>query len=128
MIQPYATLTWMRRRYDYGNGFVTYDSGRPQWFGRYGLRLRTELTDSMTLRADAFARSQTATKTAYSDGTSDEIGGFTTLNFSLGLDFGKNREFSLDAEVLNILDKRYQYNYAILEPGVHANLRLSYNF
>ncbi|MBR5998114.1 MAG: TonB-dependent receptor [Deltaproteobacteria bacterium] len=128
MFQPYMALTWMRREYDYGDGFKTYDSGTPEWFSRYGVRYRKSINNYITLRSDAYGRSQTATKTAYSDGTSDKIGGFTTANFSLGLDFGKNREFSLDAEVLNIFDKRYQYNYAILEPGVHANVRLGCKF
>ena len=128
MLQPYATLTWMRRKSADGAGFETYDSGRPQWFGRYGLRFRMPINSYADLRADAFARSQTAAKRAYADGTSDEIAGFTTLNFSMGIDFGRNREFSLDAEVLNILDKRYQYTAAVLEPGLHANVRLSYQF
>ncbi len=128
MFQPYATLTWMRRQYDYGDGFKTYDSGTPEWFGRYGIRYKKALGEYVDLRADAYGRSQSATKTAYSNGTKDEIGGFTTANFALGIDFGKKKEFSLDAEVLNIFDKRYQYNYAILEPGVHANVRLSYKF
>ena len=42
--------------------------------------------------------------------------------------FGKEKRFSVLAEVLNIFDKRYQYNTAILEPGLHSNVKLSYKF
>ena len=62
-------------------------------------------------------------------GASDyDLGGFTTANIALGFDFGKEKRFSVLAEVLNIFDKRYQYNTAILEPGLHANVKLSYKF
>ena len=47
---------------------------------------------------------------------------------SMGFDFGKEKQYSVVAELLNIFDKRYQYNQAILEPGVHANLKFSYRF
>ena len=126
---PYVTATWMRRQYDDGDGWKTYDTATPALVGRYGVRYAKALHPQCDFRADIFGRSQSATKYASKDGSSDyELGGFTTANISLGFDFGQNKEFSLIAEVLNIFDKRYQYNNAIMEPGVHANVKLTYKF
>ena len=126
---PYVTATWMRRQYDDGDGWKTYDTATPALVGRYGVRYAKALHPQCDFRADIFGRSQSATKYASKDGSSDyELGGFTTANISLGFDFGQNKEFSLIAEVLNIFDKRYQYNSAIMEPGVHANVKLTYKF
>lgn len=126
---PYASLTWMRRQFDYGNGVETYESGTPEWFGRYGIRYAKAITEDLDFHADLFGRSQSATKKINSNNEIDtDLGGFTTANVSFGFDFGSEKQFSVLAEVLNIFDKRYQYNTSILEPGVHANVKLSYRF
>jgi len=126
---PYVSGTWMRRQYDDGRGWKTYNTATPRLIGRYGVRYAKALNDSADVFADAYLRSQSATKYSSRTGTSDyELGGFTTANLSFGLDFGAEKNFSLVAEVLNILDKTYQYNSAIIEPGLHANVKLVYKF
>ena len=126
---PYATLTWMRRQYDDGNGWKTYDTATPEWVSRYGVRYARALTENVDFRADVYGRSQSETVYRSASGASDyDLGGFTTANIALGFDFGREKRFSVLAEVLNIFDKRYQYNTAILEPGLHANVKLSYKF
>ena len=126
---PYATLTWMRRQYDDGNGWKTYDTATPEWVGRYGVRYAKALAEDLDFRADVFGRSQSATVYRSASGSSNyDLGGFTTANIALGFDFGPKKQFSLLTEVLNIFDKRYQYNTAILEPGLHANVKLSCRF
>lgn len=129
LFTPYVSATWMRRQYDDGDGFKTYDTATPEWYGRYGIRYAKTLNESVDFRADVYGRSQTATTYRSASGTSDyDLGGFTTANLSMGFDFGKERQYSVMAELLNIFDKRYQYNQAIMEPGVHANLKFSYRF
>ena len=126
---PYATLTWIRRQYDDGNGWKTYDTATPEWVSRYGVRYARALTETVDFRADVYGRSQSETVYRSASGASDyDLGGFTTANIALGFDFGKEKRFSVLAEVLNIFDKRYQYNTAILEPGLHDNVKLSYKF
>ncbi|WP_346665360.1 TonB-dependent receptor [uncultured Mailhella sp.] len=128
-VTPYASLTWMRRQYDDGNGWKTYDTATPEWVGRYGVRYAKALAEDLDFRADVYGRSQSATVYRSSSGSSNyDLGGFTTANIALGFDFGPEKQFSLLTEVLNIFDKRYQYNTAILEPGLHANVKLSYRF
>ena len=36
--EPYTVLTWMRRQYDNGTGFKTYDTATPELMARYGMR------------------------------------------------------------------------------------------
>ena len=74
-------------------------------------------------------RSQSATKYESSDGASNyRLGGFTTANIAFGFDFGGEKQYSVQAEVRNLFDKRYQYTEAILEPGLHANLKIGMKF
>ena len=128
-ITPYASLTWMRRQYDDGEGWRTYDTATPEWVSRYGVRYAKTLTENLDFRADVYGRSQSSTEYRSSNPSDDyDLGGFTTANVAFGFDFGAERQFTLLAEVLNIFDKRYQYTTAILEPGVHANVKLSYRF
>ena len=128
-VTPYAALTWMRRQYDDGNGWKTYDTATPEWVGRYGVRYARAVSENVDFRADVYGRSQSPTVYRSAAGSSDyDLGGFTTANVSFGLDFGKEKQFSVLAEVLNIFDKQYQYNTAILEPGLHANVKLSCRF
>ncbi len=128
-VTPYATLTWMRRQYDDGDGWKTYDTATPEWVSRYGIRYAKALSENLDFHADVYGRSQSATVYRSADGGSDyDLGGFTTANMALGVDFGAKKQFSVLAELLNIFDKRYQYNSAILEPGLHANVKLSYRF
>ena len=126
---PYVSLTWMRRQYDDGAGWKTFDTATPEWVSRYGVRYARAVAENVDFHADVYGRSQSETVYRTAAGTSDyDLGGFTTANVALGFDFGKERRFSVLAEVLNIFDKRYQYNPAILEPGLHANVKLSYKF
>lgn len=128
-LTPYASLTWMRRQYDDGEGFKTFDTATPEWVGRYGVRFRHALTDYVDFNADAYLRSQSATKYAEASHEDDyRLGGFTTVNFAVGFDFGDEKQYSVMAEVLNLLDKRYQYNTAIMEPGLHANVKVGMKF
>lgn len=129
LFTPYVSATWMRRQYDDGNGFKTYDTATPEWSGRYGIRYARTLNQEVDFHLDVYGRSQSATKYKSADGSADyELGGFTTANLALGFDFGSEKQYSVTAELLNIFDKTYQYNQAILEPGLHANLKFVYRF
>ena len=126
---PYTTLTWMKREFDDGKGFTTYDTATPTWVSRYGVRFAKAINENLDLTADLYARSQSATDYQSASHESDyHIGGFTTANFAMGVDFGKDKKYNVVAEVLNIFDKEYKYTNAMVEPGVHFNLKLNMNF
>lgn len=129
---PYATLTWMKRKYDYGT-WETCNVGQPEFFGRAGLRYEHELPKNVLFRADAYARFATASREDSRDedgviSRTDLGGGWGTANFSAGIDFGDKRQYSLTAELLNIFDRTYRITDSIYEPGLHANVLFSYRF
>lgn len=130
--EPYLTATWMRRQYQNGNGFSTYDTATPEFMLRYGVRW-SGMYAGLGLRADAFARSQT--EIAYDDGvqsatdsSSYRLGGYTTLNLTAGVDFGPKRQYSFDMGLYNIFDKGYQEQTSIYEPGRYFVAKLGARF
>lgn len=130
--EPYLTATWMRRQYQNGNGFSTYDTATPEFMLRYGVRW-SGMYAGLGLRADAFARSQT--KIEYDDGvqsatdsSSYRLGGYTTLNLTAGVDFGPKRQYSFDMGLYNIFDKGYQEQTSIYEPGRYFVAKLGARF
>lgn len=130
--EPYLTATWMRRQYQNGNGFSTYDTATPEFMLRYGIRW-SGMYAGLGLRADAFARSQTEIE--YDDGvqsatdsSSYRLGGYTTLNLTAGVDFGPKRQYSFDMGLYNIFDKGYQEQTSIYEPGRYFVAKLGARF
>lgn len=130
--EPYLTATWMRRQYQNGNGFSTYDTATPEFMLRYGVRW-SGMHVGVGLRTDVFARSQTATE--YDDGiqnvtdsSSYRLGGYTTLNLTAGVDFGPKRQYSFDLGLYNIFDKGYQEQTSIYEPGRYFVAKLGARF
>ena len=128
-IEPYVTLTWMRRQYDYGTGFTTYDTATPEWMARYGVRWAGEYK-SLDLRADFYARSHSATEYEDPDQASDNyrLGGYTTLNLTAGVGFGPRNQYSLDGGFYNITNKKYQDLQSIYEPARYFAIKLNARF
>ena len=58
-IEPYVIATFMRRKFEQ-DGMSTYNSGTPEFFGRYGVKWNGMLA-GLALRADAYAVSQSDT-------------------------------------------------------------------
>ena len=124
---PYVTVTTMRRKLE-KQGYSTYESGTPALFARYGLKTNHELFGGV-LTTDTYARSQTATKTySYSTDETTHIAGFTTFNFGAGYRFGKDGNYAVDAEFLNIFNQTYQYNTSSYEAGRSFNVKLTAHY
>ena len=45
-----------------------------------------------------------------------------------GFEFGDEKQYTVAAEVLNLFDKRYRQDDSILEPGLHANIKVGMRF
>lgn len=124
---PYVTVTTMRRKLE-KQGYSTYESGTPALFARYGLKTNHELFGGV-LTTDTYARSQTATKTySYSTDETTRIAGFTTFNVGAGYRFGKDGNYAVDAEFLNIFNQTYQYNTSSYEAGRSFNIKLTAHY
>ena len=124
---PYATVTLMRRQLE-TDSYSTYNSATPALSARYGLRTSHEVFGG-TLTTDTYARSQTATK-SYSSSTEEtsRLAGFTTFNFGAGYRFGKNGNYSVDAEFINIFNQLYQYYNGTYEAGRSFNVKLTAHY
>lgn len=130
--EPYLTATWMRRQFQNGDGFSTYDTATPESMLRYGVRW-SGMYAGVGLRTDVFARSQSEIE--YDDGVqsaagsnSYRLGGYTTLNLTAGVDFGPKRQYSFDLGLYNIFDKGYQEQTSIYEPGRYFVAKLGARF
>ena len=122
-ITPYASMTWMRRQFDYG-GILgkTYDTGTPDFTYRAGIRYEHDF-GLWTFTADTYARGATdRDEESESEGeiTKTHHAGYTTANIELGALFGDERQYSVTAAVLNIFDKEYYVNDSLPEAGIHA--------
>ncbi len=124
---PYFSVTTMRRKLEKQN-YSTYDSGTPSFFARYGLKTQHDLLGG-SLTTDTYARSQNATKSySFSTDETTRIAGFTTFNFAAGYRFGKDGNYSIDAEFLNIFNQTYQYNTSTYEAGRSFNVKLTAHY
>lgn len=126
--EPYAVLTWMRRQFNDGQGFSTYDTATPALTARYGVRWSGAL-QGLNIRTDAYARSQTASKYRSADSTNNyELGGYTTLNLTGGISFGPQDAYSLDAGFYNIFNRTYREQTSLYEPGRYLAVKLNAKF
>ncbi len=128
---PYTSMTWMKRKFEYG-GLVgdTYDTNTPEFMYRAGIRYTKDF-DVFTFTADSYARG--AVERDYEYESSGEIikthhGGYTTANFEIGAAFGDERQYSINAAVLNIFDKKYYISDALPEAGIHAVVTVNAKF
>lgn len=124
---PYVSATWLRRQYDYGD-WKTWNSGSPEWSGRFGLRARHDISRDVELTGDVYGRFASESKLESSSGEMTRYHGWTTANAAVGVNFGDEKQYSLTAEVLNIFNRKYMLEASIYEPGVHANVKFSMRF
>ena len=125
-VEPYLNITIMERKYETQAGSST-NTGTPKFFGNSGVKYYGRYFD-----LDGFANFATATKNDNLDGWSyfgpQEYGGYVTLNLRISTRFGSNDQFTVYGSVENILDKNYQTNEIIHEPGRFFTVGVSGKF
>lgn len=126
--EPYAFFTWMRRELKQ-DGMKTFDAGIPELFSRYGVKW-TGNVKSVRLRTDLYGRSQTAIKYKSFNNPEDDyrLGGSTTWNFTTGVDFGPQKQYSLDMGIYNIFNKAWRTENSIYEPGRYFAAKVNASF
>ena len=125
-LTPYASATWMRRKFDYGT-LTTWKTGVPEWSGRAGVRFKHALSETVDFNADIYGRfsSNSVEKT---ESETTHYNNWQTANVTFGFEFGDEKQYTVAAEVLNLFDKRYRQDDSILEPGLHANIKVGMRF
>ena len=123
---PYISATWMRRKFEYGTGLSTYDSGTPEIFGKIGLRYDWEFGNVFG-SLDAFVQGEGKTVTRNSAGAIiNQTGGYATFNIAAEAELADN--LHLTASFNNIFDKGYDPVNGIEGAGRNFNLFMTYNF
>ena len=131
-ITPYVSVAYLRRLFDYGY-FKTWNSGTPTWNGRFGARAKYEFNPELEIYGDVYGRFASASKSETMDESTETVTStrfhpWTTANLSVGVAFGPEKQYSINAEVLNIFNEKYKIEDSIYEPGVHANLKFTMTF
>ena len=116
----------MERKYETQAGSST-NTGTPKFFGNTGVKYYGRY-----FNLDGFANFATQTKNDNLDGWSyfgpQEYGGYVTFNLRVSTSFGDKDQFTVYGSVENILDKSYQTNEIIHEPGRFFTLGVTGKF
>ncbi len=105
-IRPYGSLAWLRRRFQ-SISETTYNTGLPNFSGRFGVQYEQYLSPEVLFWADAYIRS--ASESDESDGE-EEIehkGGWSSYNVALGANIGQKGQYKIIIEGQNLGDKSY---------------------
>jgi len=108
-LQPYANLTWMERRNDFDE-FSTWDTGIPALGGRAGLRWEGVLMSMPSLWTDFYLRGESGSDVEEPGsirGVLEEKDSWVTANIATGMGFGREGQYQLALELINLTDKSY---------------------
>lgn len=123
---PYISATWMRREFEYGTGFSTYDSGSPEIFGKIGVRYDWDIGNVFG-SLDAFVQGEGKTVTRDATGTiTDQTGGYATFNIAAEAELTKN--LHVTASFNNLFDKSYDPVNGIEGAERNVSVFMTYKF
>ncbi len=122
-LSPYASVTYIERKFDDGNGNITYKTGQAPVFGRGGLKYNMVTNGNVEFFVDAFARFSSNAETE-----SVQYDAWTTANIAAGITFGDKQQYGLYTEINNILNHLYSIQGSIYEAGLHANVKFTAKF
>lgn len=106
-VQPHGALSLSRRKFDYGNGYSTQNSGLPSTTGTLGLRHYPQFWSLLDTEIDFFVRAASGSVHKGADRqVEDQQGGYATLNLALAFDYQER----INARVLlgNLLNRAYR--------------------
>ncbi len=135
--EPYWNGTWQRRKDNISSGSAGADEiglvdDLPIFSTTFGLRYYNEIYDNLFLNADIYAYHQTEYLGYDLVGfvTTNKVRpSYTTLNLSLGVEYGEEKNFFAQVNVNNIFDEEYYYTSAEdYAPGFNSTLTIGYRF
>lgn len=123
---PYISATWMRREFEYGTGFSTYDSGTPEVFGKIGVRYDWDIGNVFG-SLDAFVQGEGKTVTRDAAGViTDQTGGYATFNIAAEAELAEN--LHVTASFNNLFNKSYDPVNGIEGAERNVSLFMTYKF
>ena len=125
--EPHVSLTALRRTFEQ-DGISTSDTGTPGLRVTYGVKWTGDTALGRT-SANLFARSATkADSYSFSTGTTEHYDGWTTLNFTAGLDFGPSKNYSLNVGLYNLTNTDYVTPMSLYEAGRYGEVKFTARF
>ncbi len=124
---PYGNVTVMKTELEHEK-YTTRHNRTPEAWGTLGLKWERQMDEKSRLFTDISYRMSSPYKF---DGGDNSIWyehkGGKTLNASIGLELGEEKQFKAILSVKNILNKEYEPDYYYYS-GIHGVLSLSYEF
>lgn len=111
---PYVSATLLRRKFDYGGGGSTWDSGVPTVTARAGLRYDWNWGAHMSGGVDAYLQGQSGATRRSRSGAVEDGDGYATLNLAAHADL--HDRLRVGVSLTNILD--HDYDALDETPGV----------
>ncbi len=125
-IRPYASLANVTREFTFSNGYVTRDSGTPEWTGTLGLR-SDWAAGSYSGMLDLFVQGETAvTQRDDTGAVVDQASGWATLNLRGSVDLSEN--VALTFEAGNLTNRSYRAIDQIEAAGRNLSLFVTATF
>ena len=126
-LTPYINGTYLRREFE-TTEYTTKQNGDPAFFQRYGLRYELYLAEDLRLNADLYTRAASKAK-ELSDDDTYTYNSWQTYNLALGLDWGEDRQYTLDVNLNNLTNEDYTEASSVLEAqGFHTVVRMGVSF
>jgi len=117
---PFASLAYMRRVLDYGNGFTTADSGTPALSGIFGIRRDFDL-GTRPASFEVFGTGESGVTLRNDSGVvTAQTSGFTTFGMRASVDLSRHARVNL--AVNNLFNRQY-HGYGQL-PGAERSFDL----
>ncbi len=129
-LTPYGSMTWMRYQYNYATGLKTFDSGRPEMWGTFGIKWEHNIVRDLLFYSDLSMTMSDGYKTQNSDGSYSANNHFKSgkqLNLALGVRGGEEHKYQVALNLRNLLDDPYEPD-GYFTPGFHAILGASYTW
>lgn len=123
----YLQGTYLRRELEFPT-FTTTSGGQPELTGRMGVRYRRDIGQNTHCYVDAYmAGGGDAEKRTTRSTTSTDS--WTTLNLSVGVEFGANEDWWIGLDALNLSDEEYRPSVdELTQAGRHLRIGTRWNF
>ena len=135
-LNPYTSVTWLRRTFTHYNGLETRKTGTPPWEGRVGLKWETDVNPTQRVFTDLYCNWAVETDnlslgSAMSSGTVTTTPAWQTLNLTLGVEGGEDHKYNASLSLKNIGNQNYVTSRGssnLPEPGFHIVLGVGFEY
>ncbi|MDL2268505.1 TonB-dependent receptor [Desulfosarcina sp. OttesenSCG-928-A07] len=131
-LTPYLSGTWLRYISEDQFGFkARHVDGRPEFWGKTGLKWEVPLTDDLQFYSDLNLMLTGRSYQSNADGVdTDHMPGYGVLNLNFGFEGGQEHKYNISVSLNNIGNKEYRLPLSSLnyEPGFNVVLGVGFEY